>query len=882
MTNWEDKIKAFLHDPPSKALRIPGHKTMSGKMLDVWYTPSGGDELYDRISASADRPGLPGHDDNCSVDFAEAPELSHPISKGRLKINLETFNIDAIQQNIVSILDEIDLNKDIPYESKFYNVFEGLKQKLSAQEPPLYSIWNKIPADTRIPDHSIWHHDALVSALATCKSEPYFFVFSLGPVQGFISEARKLRDLWVGSVLLSYLAWTGIRFICDTFGPDHIIYPSLSGQPFFSEHIQETQLSELFEEITPEQKRIASFPNKFVAILPKDAVGDTGRKIEEAIHNEWKAISSCVYSKVYFRAASNPEYTPEYFKEIWDRQNNNLWEFYWLASPWLKTLDDNLAKELSEDEKKNINKLTKLFKESSGYDANQGICYSPSHGLAQGLHAALKISRRFHEGYSEPGDKCTQCGKRQQLSIADDRDGTRDFWTKLKASIGDDIKKNEKLCSICLIKRRLVAKDVSGLPSQLEKALKNNSFPSSTKMAFSHIKRQLTNNGKEDIWNDFVKMCQGEEKAYDVLHDNDEEGQPDGRVKEFYRRLRDEAGIKPTNIFGKYYAILLMDGDKMGDLVNGKADNLAQWQDIMHSSLPDKMANSPSKDKTKGWLEKNALQEKRHLTPSVHKAISEALGDFALNTVPHVIAKHYGHLIYAGGDDVLAVMPVDTALKAAQEIMELYRTPFLVKKVDGTVHKCQGEYSPVKGERLLIHLGEAATISAAVVIAHHKAPLRGIINDAHRVLEKEAKDRTGRDAVAILLKKRGGAEKLIAQKWKFRTSDNFVALLMGLVQNLCEGGEKASSKLMYKIEQNRTALETLVNKGMGGSVEKLLESLIEKGQREKNTNDEEWKQEKAEEAGRLRNILFGESDKLNTDGLMIARFLAQAIEGGEH
>lgn len=874
MTNWEDKIKAFLHDPPSKALNIPGHKEMSDKLLDMWYIAKGGDELYDQVSASADRPGVPGYKEGCSVNFTEAPEITHPISKGRLKFNLTHPNMPSIEQNIMAMLREMALSEDNVHKSKYFTLIEGLKQNLSANEPYLCGIWNKIPADTRIPDHSIWHHDALVSALATCKNEPYFFVFSLGPVQGFISEARKLRDLWVGSMILSYLAWAGIRFICDTFGPDHIVYPSLSGQPFFFEYIREKKLSEIFEEITPEQKRIASFPNKFVAILPKDATEETGRQVEAAILKEWRAIADSVYSRVSMRAASNPEC----FEKIWKRQNTNLWEFYWLSSPWLKTLSDDFAKEISETDRANTSKLSKLFKDSSGYNANQGICYSSSHGLAQGFHAALKNSRNFYENYNEPGDKCTQCGKRQQLSISDNREDTRKFWVKLKTGIGDDIKDNERLCSICLIKR-IAVRDSHGLPSPLGKALKNNSFPSSTEMAFSHIKRQLGNNGKEEIWKDFVKEC-GERDAYDVLHDNDEKEQPESKVRKFNNRLRDEAGIKPTNIFGKYYAILVMDGDKMGDLVNGKADNLAKWQDIMHSSLPDKLVNSPSKDKTKGWLEEGILQEKRHLTPSVHKAISEALGDFALNTVPYVVAKHYGRLIYAGGDDVLAVMPVDTALKAAQEIMELYRTPFLVKRADhdGTIDKCEAEYTPKKGEKLLIHLGEAAIISAAVVIAHHKAPLRGLINEAHRVLEKEAKERAGRDAISISLKKRSGAEKLIARKWANEKGKSYTALLMELMDDLYD--KKASSRLMYKLDENKTALKTLAADGPDGSVEKLLESYIEKGRRDKTKSNEEWVKSKESQAIRLKAILFDDKSEFNADGLFIARFLAQA-SGGE-
>jgi hypothetical protein len=89
---------------------------------------------------------------------------------------------------------------------------------------------------------------------------------------------------------------------------------------------------------------------------------------------------------------------------------------------------------------------------------------------------------------------------------------------------------------------------------------------------------------------------------------------------------------------------------------------------------------------------------------------------------------------------------------------------------------------------------------------------------------------------------------------------------------------------MYKIEQNRVALEGLVKKNLGGSLEKFLESLIEKGQRDKgrdDNDDKKWETLKVYQARILKAILFGDNNKLNTDGLMIARFLAQATRGGE-
>ena len=868
MTNWEDKIKAFLHDPPSKALNIKGHKEISKRFLDEWYISSGGNEIYDQISASADRPGVPGHKEGCSVDFKESPEITHPISGGRLHLDLSALNISSIEDNAIKMISEMPLNKDDIEKSKFFTLLEGLKQKLSRDESSLYSIWNKIPADTRIPDHSIWHHNSLVSALSSCKGEPYFFVFSLGPVQGFISEARKLRDLWVGSVILSYLSWVGMRVICDEFGPDHIIYPSLSGQPLFYGWLKETNLTEVLYTQDKETRGIASLPNKFVAVIPGDSIVEISSAIRNAIVDNWDKISNSVYDSVKLQAGANPEY----FEKIWRRQNSNLWEFYWSASPWIENFQDSFLKELPVKDFKRIKNLAELFENSSGYPMNQGILYQPSHELAQAMFAASKNSRQFHEGYCEPGDKCTQCGKRQALSIAEERNASKLFWKKVAEESGEEIKDHERLCSICLIKR-FIYKKPNLLPSQLKDIVKKSNFPSSTEMAFNPIKRKVKSIGKIEIWEDFVRLCGGDEKAYNELHNNDEINNPDSRVKDFLKRLENEAHIQVTNIFGKYYAILVMDGDKMGDLVNGKSDNLARWHDIMHSSLPKKMEESPAKEKTKGWLENDWLDEKRHLTPSVHKAISEALGDFSLNTVPYVINKHHGQLIYAGGDDVLAVMPVDTVLKAAQEIMELYRMPFLIKKTDGHIEECRKSYKPIEGEKLLIHPGGASTISASIVIAHHKEPLRRLIADAHKFLDCEAKEKTGRDAIAISLRKRSGVEMIIAGKWS-SDNDKFLDRLRHVTDSLSDN--KNSSKLMYKIKESKTALETLKLKNLEGAVKKFIESLIEKGERDKDKNDEEFRKDKEKRATHIAAIMeFDGDNKLNTDGLIIARFLAQ-------
>ena len=93
-----------------------------------------------------------------------------------------------------------------------------------------------LPADTRIPDGTIWHHMSVASALESALGEgqqPAFLLFQVGPVQEFIAQARSTRDLWSGSFLLSWMMAHAIKVVTDALGPDAVIFPSLRGQPLF-------------------------------------------------------------------------------------------------------------------------------------------------------------------------------------------------------------------------------------------------------------------------------------------------------------------------------------------------------------------------------------------------------------------------------------------------------------------------------------------------------------------------------------------------------------------------------------------------------------------------------------------------------------------------
>jgi CRISPR-associated protein Cmr2 len=60
------------------------------------------------------------------------------------------------------------------------------------------------------------------------------------------------------------------------------------------------------------------------------------------------------------------------------------------------------------------------------------------------------------------------------------------------------------------------------------------------------------------------------------------------------------------------------------------------------------------------------------LTPDEHRTFSQRLATFA-GDAAQVVQKQYGVLVYSGGDDVLALLPVDRCLTCARELERLFQ-----------------------------------------------------------------------------------------------------------------------------------------------------------------------------------------------------------------
>lgn len=162
-------------------------------------------------------------------------------------------------------------------------------------------------------------------------------------------------------------------------------------------------------------------------------------------------------------------------------------------------------------------------------------------------------------------------------------------------------------------------------------------------------------------------------------------------------------------------------------------------RDVVHPKLTEYF-------KALGNTTENGLDACRPLGPALHAALSEALANFALHFVPNIIQKHHGTLIYAGGDDVLALLPTSQALACALELRQTFQKDWDDER-----------------ERLLP--GASATVSAGLAVVHYKEDLRFALNQARKA-EKAAKH-AGRDALQIMVCRRSGEHSSALCPWEY-------------------------------------------------------------------------------------------------------------------
>ncbi|MCQ2377814.1 MAG: type III-B CRISPR-associated protein Cas10/Cmr2 [Victivallaceae bacterium] len=119
---------------------------------------------------------------------------------------------------------------------------------------------------------------------------------------------------------------------------------------------------------------------------------------------------------------------------------------------------------------------------------------------------------------------------------------------------------------------------------------------------------------------------------------------------------------------------------------------------------------------------------------------SEKLANFTGKKAKNIIEKHHGTLIYAGGDDVLALLPASFAFECACELRQTF---------------CSDDPEMPGSEKNLCPEYPRASISAGLAFCHYKTPIAEMLKVAGQA-EHRAKQMYDRDALAMTIVKRSG------------------------------------------------------------------------------------------------------------------------------
>lgn len=451
----------------------------------------------------------------------------------------------------------------------------------------------------------------------------HLLAISVGPVQEFIAAARRTRDLWFGSYLLSEISRAVAKAVEAEPHKGKLIFPAKSG----AENVANVILAELPD---GDPKAIAT-------------------KAKEAAKRRWTVFADEIWQQASGVIRS----------EVWNDQVNDVIEFY---AAWVAHTD---PKKYREDRARVMRLL-----------------------------AGRKNCRDFKQpDLSDAGlPKSSLDGQRPTVLVGpkpgESRETYRDSWPKkLRLSPGEQL-------------------DVVGVTKRLGKKRGESDprYPSVARVAAETWLRGVKDRaGFRELSNacaavpglnkvaepnygyfPFEGTVIFKDRHPDLIAELGEGvREPLKQVAEALKKL----GGEPN----PYLAVLVADGDSMG----AKLSTITQ--------APE------------------------------HREFSGKLAGFA-SSAQATVSKHCGVLIYAGGDDVLALLPVHACLPCARELRNEFNA------------------------------GTEMTLSVGIAIGHFMENLEDLLEYA-RAGEKAAKKVEGKDALAIHLHKRGGSPIRVRAKW---------------------------------------------------------------------------------------------------------------------
>ncbi len=953
---WHTKLAARLHDPAEKALvllRDPaGHENGTSRALTRLLglheiaadriDPDNDEALVRTVfqqgidkamyrhvqradwwAAAADRPQWPMEEITVTtkkgeektfkvapwaqVRWTNQPVLLHPLTGDAFDLGQRGGLADADFHDIkarsfdhhASLLRALDdQNPGQPLDSKkalltLWRFAPELRE--GDDNGRLGELWKLLPADTRIPDHSIWDHLDLTSAFAGAfaadqtseqKGEVALLTLAIGPVQPFIASARKMEDLWAGSHLLARLSWEAMRVVAEQLGPDAILFPRLRGVPQVDLWLRDEcgLPKELFEDCEWNKGSTdsnplfaAALPNRFVAVVP----ASQAKKLAEAVQSQVRQWLQDKGQEVVQRLLDAVRIESDDNLPCFEQMRTQLQGFpevHWAAVPFSLIGIANPQKQTGLDTTQLSEAMRPFFGAAEGEEAgflatpawqllrqelqaqddsgqkftfftpNPGVLYPAVHDLAERALAAAKALRPFaqsrQEGWRDSlsGEAEWLTTDRSQLALPPGQ-RTNTLWVRMANAKPAWAKRGEHLGALSALKRLWPTLFAEEVGAALGKTDAVSRFVVSTHtMALAHQLDQWLQHGgqcagglgqlQQQYKPDRVALpqkllrdhAQSQEAALrdaaqlpallDLASDDRDISESEAAgirraVRQTLASVRENAS---DDRLETYYSLLLMDGDRMGAWLAGGEDYAISYRDSFHPQVKtgfDERAARHADLRRYG-------EQKRALSPNRHLAISGALNDFSLTVVRHVVEReHLGRLIYAGGDDVFAMLPVADLLPAMQRLRHAYsgHDPAHAGGRDPRGLTLHQGFAFLDG-KLMRMMGTKATASCGAVIAHHQAPLAAVRRELHAA-EQRAKNEGGRDAFSITIIKRSGGALRLTAKW-----GEHVALLVDLRQFLAH--EDVSRRAAYHTLEWLDAQTLPTPEGDGAMLQSLL------------------------------------------------------------
>jgi CRISPR-associated protein Cmr2 len=168
---WKRKLLACLHDPPHKPASIRWHEDERASFLNRFglapETVLEFERANDWQAAAADRLIFPDPaKSGLRVNWGENwLEFRHPLGGSRLTPATFPPTAAALEEKLTSALNGVAPDSE-DWKRKFILAWRLWPERAAREKNPHFAY---LVADTRIPDHTLWYHNALAAAFSVCK-----------------------------------------------------------------------------------------------------------------------------------------------------------------------------------------------------------------------------------------------------------------------------------------------------------------------------------------------------------------------------------------------------------------------------------------------------------------------------------------------------------------------------------------------------------------------------------------------------------------------------------------------------------------------------------------------------------------------------------------